>query len=36
MNGRCGSILSISLLDHVIIGDNRFLSLKEKGYINFN
>ncbi|WP_411813901.1 JAB domain-containing protein [Bacillus tropicus] len=29
-------MLSISLLDHVIIGDNRFLSLKEKGYTNFN
>lgn len=25
-------LLSIELLDHIIIGDNKFISLKEKGY----
>nr|WP_042354916.1 DNA repair protein RadC [Bacillus rubiinfantis] len=29
----CGKIIGIDLLDHLIIGDNRFVSLKEKGYI---
>jgi DNA repair protein RadC len=29
----CGKMLGIELLDHVIIGDNRFCSLKEKGYL---
>jgi DNA repair protein RadC len=28
-----GSIMGIELLDHVIIGDHKFLSLKEKGYM---
>ncbi|MBB4825848.1 DNA repair protein RadC [Sporosarcina luteola] len=28
-----GSIVGIELLDHVIIGDHRFISLKEKGYM---
>lgn len=28
----CGKVLGIELLDHVIIGDQRFISLKEKGY----
>lgn len=27
----CGTLLGIELLDHVIIGDNRFVSLKERG-----
>lgn len=29
----CGNILGIEVLDHVIIGDGKFLSLKEKGYM---
>jgi DNA repair protein RadC len=29
----CGEILGIELLDHVIIGDGRFVSLKERGEI---
>lgn len=29
----CGKMLGIELLDHVIIGDKRFCSLKEKGYL---
>ncbi|MDW0112378.1 RadC family protein [Sporosarcina saromensis] len=29
-----GSIIGIDLLDHVIIGDHKFISLKEKGYMN--
>lgn len=28
-----GSLMGIELLDHVIIGDHRFISLKEKGYM---
>ncbi|WP_240376104.1 JAB domain-containing protein [Bacillus piscicola] len=28
-----GRILGIDVLDHIIIGDNRFVSLKEKGYL---
>ena len=28
-----GQILGIELLDHLIIGDNTFLSFKEKGYL---
>jgi len=27
----CGILLGIELLDHVILGDNRFVSLKERG-----
>ena len=30
----CGMILGIEVLDHIIIGDNRFKSLKELGFIN--
>lgn len=29
----CGSLLGIELLDHIIIGDNRFVSLKERGVL---
>ncbi|WP_338451471.1 DNA repair protein RadC [Niallia oryzisoli] len=29
----CGKILGIELLDHLIIGENKFVSLKEKGYL---
>ncbi|WP_236634750.1 RadC family protein [Alteribacter lacisalsi] len=29
----CGSVLGIEILDHVIIGDQQFVSLKEKGYV---
>lgn len=29
----CGSIMGISLLDHIIIGNKKFVSLKEKGII---
>lgn len=29
----CGKILGIELLDHVIIGDNNYISLKEKGLL---
>ena len=28
----CGRLLGIELLDHIIIGDNKYISLKEKGY----
>ncbi len=28
-----GKIIGIDLLDHIIIGENKFVSLKEKGYI---
>lgn len=28
-----GKILGINLLDHIIIGENRFISLKEEGFI---
>lgn len=28
-----GTIIGIQLLDHIIIGTNRFVSLKEKGYV---
>ncbi|MBW9234528.1 DNA repair protein RadC, partial [Leptospira santarosai] len=28
-----GHIMGIELLDHVIIGDHQFISLKEKGYM---
>lgn len=27
-----GSVMGVELIDHVIIGDHRFISLKEKGY----
>lgn len=29
----CGNIMGIELLDHIIIGDNNYISLKEKGYL---
>ncbi|BDG46305.1 MULTISPECIES: DNA repair protein RadC [Parageobacillus] len=29
----CGRIIGIELLDHLIIGDQKFVSLKEKGYV---
>lgn len=29
----CGKIIGIDVLDHLIIGENKFVSLKEKGYI---
>ncbi|QKS73282.1 DNA repair protein RadC [Paenalkalicoccus suaedae] len=29
----CGKLLGIELLDHIIIGDDQYYSLKEKGYI---
>jgi len=29
----CGKIIGIDLLDHIIIGENKFVSLKEKGYV---
>ena len=28
-----GSVMGVELLDHVIIGDHQFISLKEKGYM---
>ncbi|MGG3803698.1 DNA repair protein RadC [Metabacillus fastidiosus] len=28
-----GKIIGIDVLDHIIIGDNQFVSLKEKGYV---
>lgn len=28
-----GKIIGIELLDHVIIGDRKYISLKEKGYL---
>ncbi|WP_347862661.1 DNA repair protein RadC [Salimicrobium sp. PL1-032A] len=29
----CGKLLGIELLDHLVIGDSSFISLKEKGYL---
>ncbi|CAM4144756.1 hypothetical protein BAMA_11125 [Bacillus manliponensis] len=29
----CGKIIGIDVLDHIIIGDHKFISLKEKGHI---
>ncbi|MFN2745060.1 MULTISPECIES: RadC family protein [Bacillus] len=29
----CGRLLGIELLDHIVIGDQKFVSLKEKGYL---
>ncbi|MGG3689610.1 RadC family protein [Caldifermentibacillus hisashii] len=29
----CGKILGVDVLDHIIIGDKRYVSLKEKGYL---
>jgi DNA repair protein RadC len=28
-----GNLIGISLMDHIIIGDNRYISLKEQGLI---
>ncbi|MBO9130508.1 DNA repair protein RadC [Bacillus sp. 165] len=30
----CGKMMGIELLDHIIIGEHKFVSLKEKGYIH--
>ncbi|MDL4841668.1 RadC family protein [Aquibacillus rhizosphaerae] len=29
----CGKMIGIELLDHLVIGDHKFVSLKEKGYL---
>lgn len=29
----CGKMIGIELLDHLVIGDRKFVSLKEKGYV---
>ncbi|RBW71642.1 RadC family protein [Bacillus taeanensis] len=29
----CGQLLGMEVLDHIIIGDKRYISLKEKGYV---
>ena len=29
----CGKMIGIEILDHIIIGDKRYVSLKEKGYL---
>ncbi|WP_226036535.1 RadC family protein [Aquibacillus saliphilus] len=29
----CGKIIGIEVLDHLVIGDHKFVSLKEKGYL---
>lgn len=29
----CGKMIGIEILDHLIIGENKFVSLKEKGYL---
>ncbi|WP_035322595.1 RadC family protein [Peribacillus kribbensis] len=29
----CGKIIGIELLDHIIIGEKKYVSLKEKGYV---
>lgn len=29
----CGKLIGIDVLDHLIIGENKFVSLKEKGYL---
>lgn len=29
----CGKVMGIEVLDHIIIGDNRYLSMKQEGYI---
>lgn len=31
-----GQLLGITLIDHIIIGDNRFISLKDSGFMNLN
>lgn len=32
--GRIGKFIGIEIIDHIIIGDNTFISLKEKGIMN--
>lgn len=29
----CGKIMGIEMLDHIIIGENKYISLKEEGYV---
>ncbi|MBD8069354.1 hypothetical protein F7888_10200 [Bacillus sp. PS06] len=29
----CGKIIGIEVLDHIIIGEHKYISLKEKGYV---
>lgn len=29
----CGQMIGIEVLDHIVIGDKKFISLKEKGYV---
>ncbi len=29
----CGKMIGIEILDHIIIGDKKYVSIKEKGYI---
>lgn len=29
----CGKMVGIEVLDHIVIGDGKFISLKEKGYV---
>ncbi len=29
----CGKIIGIEILDHLIIGDNKYVSMKEKGFM---
>ncbi|MDQ0161187.1 DNA repair protein RadC [Bacillus alveayuensis] len=29
----CGKLIGIDLLDHIIIGEQKYVSLKEKGYL---
>lgn len=29
----CGKMIGIEVLDHIVIGDQKFISLKEKGYV---
>lgn len=29
----CGNMIGIEVLDHIVIGDEKFVSLKEKGYV---
>lgn len=31
--GECGKIIGIEILDHIILGQKRYVSLKEKGYL---
>ena len=31
---KAGKVMDIPLLDHIVLGDNRFVSLKEKGVMS--